>query len=457
MEEEIDLRPYVQALLRRWRLIALLMLVGVVVAVLIALLSAPAYTARADILMLSARSELAFDQRFVTGDAAQSLDSNARRQALTALASQSTLEEQVLAQLPEGFVAQDYQAGNLAQRIEVRQEGDLLQIVARADDPQHALTLANAWGQVYVQLVNDIYGDNQGLLQEVELQLNEARQRYDQAQQELETFIGNSQLVQLDQQISVMEGLLNGSREANQALYTQYLSRTQELELILNDARTLRQQVASGQTDGFAGSLASLALQARTIGNVQLPVDLRFDGPDSLAQSDTVSLADLDTLIAILQERRAELLDLSQQFAQATATGQDNATGLPATLRRQYEQELTRLKQQYEQEIAQQRALEQQRNLALDSLAILQRKLDEQRIAQGTSSRQVRLVGVVNDPPESILSQIVINSVIALMLSLLLGIVVVLWLEVIGPRISATQPAPSPTQGDRPADRPVTS
>lgn len=455
MEEEIDLRPYFYALLRRWRLIALIVFVAVTLAVILALLTPPAYTARADVLILSARSELMFDERFVTSDVAQDLNAPSRHQALVTLASSSTLEEQARAQLPAEIAPPDAPVGALAGRVEVSREGDLLQITAGADDPQAAYTLANTWGQVYVQTVNELYSDNQSLLQELEQQQREAQQRYDSAQQELETFIGTGELVQIEQQMNVMQDLIDGSRSSNQSLYTQYLSRTQELELILNDAQTLREQVAAGQTDEFSRSLATLALRSRTAGDVQLPIDLRFDTTEGIFQSDDASLSDLDSLITILRDRRGELFEQSQQLAQAIATGSENVAGLPTALRTKYEQELAQLQQKFEQQTARKLALEQQRNVALESLTILQRKLDEQRIAQGTSASQVRLVGVVNNPQQSKLFNIITNSFIALIVSSFVSVLLVIGLEIIGPRI-ARQSSPA-AQGDRPVDRPMTS
>lgn len=454
MEEEIDLRPYILALFQRWRLIILITAVTVVAVVLITLARSQPYTASADVLILPIRSQLAFDPRFVTGDTTQSISESAWQKALTELASSTVLDERVRDNPPPELAGQDFQTGELANRIQVRTDGNLLRLTASGEDATTAKALVDAWAHNYVRLVNDIYSQDSTLVQDVEQQLSEAQQRYDSAQEELATFVGTGQLVQVEQRLGVVEGILKGSSAAQQMLYSQYLTRTQELDLILRDAQTLREEVAASPTEDLSSSLAALALRARVAGNVQLPVDLRFDDPGAFAQGGGATVTDLDTLITTLQQRRITLLELSQQLAQSIITGEGESTGLPADLSNQYEQELALLKQQYERQTAQQKFLEQQRDLALESLGILQRKLDEQRIAQGTSQAEVQLVGVVIDPVKSMTSRLVVNGGIALLVGLFMGIIAVLGLEIIRPRLANSQPQPA---GERTADQPAAS
>src|SRR5207244_2745160 len=141
--------------------------------------------------------------------------------------------------------------------------------------------------------VNDLYGKNTTLLEQLGAQVSDAQKRYDDTQRGLETFVGSSTIVQVGQQISMTVDLLDESRAGTQKLYAQYLTQARDLEATLRDAETLRQQVASGQSEGLANNLAALALRARAVGDVQLPFDLRFDNPGALAQNNSATLTDL--------------------------------------------------------------------------------------------------------------------------------------------------------------------
>jgi uncharacterized protein involved in exopolysaccharide biosynthesis len=452
MQDEIDLRPYVVALARHGRIIALIVIMATIGAMLVAVSLPQNYTASADILILPSQSQVTFDSRFVTDNTVLGTDIPSRRQSLIALASSQALEGQVRSQLPPDLA--QTAPGALARRMDVRAEGDLLHIETSASDPQLAQTLATSWGQAYATTVNDLYSGSDHLLKEVETQLAEAQQRYAATQQELETFVGSSTIVQVTQQISITSGLLAESGTSVQLLYGQYLAQVRSLDATLHDAETLRQQVAAGQTQGLATSLAALALRARAVGNVQLPIDLRFDDPGTLAQENNVTAADLGALIDVLRQRRTELLGQSQQFAQAVDAGDDSEGGLSLALRHTYVKRLNELNQQYEQQTAQLKLLQQRRNQALDSLSILQRKLDEQRVVLGAPEVQVRFISTVIAPPRSVLSRLALYGGAAAFAALFLSVLVVLGHAIVQPWVAQRR---APARSERPLDRPTPS
>ena len=452
MEDDIDLRPFFGALLRQRRTITVIVLIAALGAGLLGFVLPPSYTASADVLILPSRTQLAFDSRFVTSSIAPGADISSRRQALIAMATSSALEAEVLPKIPQGLVNKDYRPGQLTRRIRVQTEGDLLHIEASAADEQSAQALADAWGQAYVRTVNQLYGQDSRLLTELETQFADAQQRYDQAQRAVESFISSSTIVQVSQQISMTTDLLTESLSGTQKLYAQYLEQARALEATLRDAETLRQQVAAGQTEGLANSLTALALRARAAGDVQLPIELRFEDPNVLAQSGA-SLADLDTLLGVLQQRRDALMEQSQLLAQTIDEGKGADGGLPPALLDSYTQRLSQLNQQYEQQTAQLKYLELRRNLALDSLSILQRKLDEQRVALGAPEVQVRFVSTTVEPAISALVRAVLYAVLAAFAALLLSAFGVLGQTVLRPRLM-TQPQP---RAERPLDQPTAS
>ncbi len=443
MEEEIDLRPYLVAVIRRWRLVVVSIVMVGIVAVLLAMILFRSHTATADILIAPVRSQVSFDSRFVTTDPFQYAAATSRQETFKSLANSLLLEQRVLPQLPPELIPETYKPGALASDVDVKVMGDLLRLSFSAADPQNANTLIEIWSRTFVQMVDELYVRDQGILEEIEREVTSAQQRYAEAQRELENFIGTSEMVQLEQRIEVMRQLLAGSRNANQSLYNEYLDQAQRLEIILGDAQTLRDQGDAGVSENLANSLATLALRARAVGNIQLPIQLQFGEPAALARSDTATLDDLDNLIATLQQRRRELIGLSQELAHAIVNRESDVSGLEPATQAEYEQQLAALQQQYEQQVARKTFLTQQRDIAFDSLQILQRKLDERRIAQGASQSEVRLIGTTVEPPRSISLLLILSMAAAVVIGGFVGVMLVLGQEFVLPALANLQTAPT--------------
>ncbi len=90
------------------------------------------------------------------------------------------------------------------------------------------------------------------ILQDLQTQSAEALQRYNSAQLEFETFVGSNTLVQLTRQISITTGLLDEAVADTRDVYAQFLAQARILEATLQDAQTLRQQMAVGRTQDLA-------------------------------------------------------------------------------------------------------------------------------------------------------------------------------------------------------------
>jgi uncharacterized protein involved in exopolysaccharide biosynthesis len=257
MEDEIDLRPYVRALVQQWRVIAIITIVATIGGLIVAMARPAVYTAKSDVLILPSRTQLAFDPRFVTSNSTLGTDIASRRQALLALVLSQVIEESARTKLPPALSSEPYQRGSLAGRISVDAEGDLLHISASSPDQDNAQAVADAWAQAYVRSVNDLYGVNSSLIVQLEMQQADAEKRYSETENELEAFISGSSIVRLSDQISMTAELLQTSREGTRQLYEQYLTQARDLESALYDAEPLRYQGAAGQSQGLANSRAA--------------------------------------------------------------------------------------------------------------------------------------------------------------------------------------------------------
>jgi len=447
MDQEIDLRPYFLALVLRWRLI-IICAISLAVIGGAASFASTTRSATSDIIIVPSSSQVTLDTRFQTTG---SLATNpaAQRQGLINLASSRTLAEQVVKDLGDITLSADA----LYAQVKVVSTSDLLQITVSNPDPDLALRIAQAWGKAYETLVISVYGGSQFRTDLLTSEIDLAQQRYDQAQTTLEKFLVSSQSIKVQQQIANLNDLLSGSRASQQQLYADYLSRSHQIELILQDAQTLRDQVDTQGTSKFANSFASLMLRVRMVDGSS-PV-FRLTAADLASiETDPGNLSvNLDQLIKALAHRRDQLLAQSNEVANAITSGGMIATGLDAATRQRYIDQVADLNSTYEQLQAQQSTLTQKRDLARDALTLLQRKRAEMEVAQGSPQVEVRFIGASIAPPLSQVSRAQLYAGVAGILGLLVGAVLALFLGVVIPAVrqmSMPRPSQSANRPDAP-------
>jgi uncharacterized protein involved in exopolysaccharide biosynthesis len=416
MEQEIDLRPYLQALLRQWRVLLGVALVALVAAAGLTLAQPRISSATATVLIEPVSSQVVLDPRFTERDTAQVTNAVTRRQALIDLAESPVLEARVIAALG----SDEFEPGELLQKVTVGASSDLLELSVTDQDPAEAARLAELWGQEYERLVAELYAGSSFGAERIGSEIEAARSRHNEARRVYESFLSEGDLVRAEQEVRRLEGLLGATREAHQRLFTQQLSRTQELELLLIDARSLRAQVASGSTSGAADGLAALALRLRASGASELPVDLSV-APEALVVSREQLLDDLERLAAAIESERDRLMLENARVAAAIAAGDNAAVGVNQPARVQFEAELSTASATLERLRAEQEVLSQTVALSLDTLAVLQAKSDEDAIGQATTNVQVRFLGTGPVAPPSLLTRLVLNSLLATVLAVLLA------------------------------------
>jgi len=451
MEQEIDLRPYAQAVLRRWRWIAVGVLAAVALAVIITLVLPRANRASANVLIDPVIAQVSLDARFAERDTGLFTNPNTRRQALIDLATSPVLEARVLEKLGQA----DLKPGDLLRRVRVRATSDLLTITASGRDAADAGRLVQLWGQMYEDLVRELYGGGSFGVERIDQELDEARARHAEARRTMDAFLRQGELARASQEVTRLRELLGVSRQAQKDLYAAYLARTQQLSLVLEDARMLRADVERGE-GAPADALAALVVRLRAAGGENLPVDLTISSPETLAAGREATLSELERLTAVIESERDRLMGEAKRMAAAIAAGDASAVGLDATTRSRYEVELATAEGRLAELVSEQRALSQTLDLALNTLAVLQAKRDEQVIAQATSSISVRYLGDAPVPPASRAVLLVRNGLIAAALAGFLVITLIIVLEIA--RQVRQAPAPPPVPRGEPApERPPAS
>ena len=133
IEEEIDLRAYVEVLIRYWKWIVGYMLVAALTAFTISSLRPPIYEAETTVAIIRSRTDVIFAPQMVTTEdqLTHYLDKNARRTALVELVSSSDIAIQVLNEVGAQLELDELTAPGLLGMIEASNEGDLIVFVYR--------------------------------------------------------------------------------------------------------------------------------------------------------------------------------------------------------------------------------------------------------------------------------------------------------------------------------------
>lgn len=207
MEQEIDLRKYIDTILHWWWLAAVLaMLCGIVVLVY-SLLIPDLYTARAGLLYLPTRASISLGSEFMssTGDdlptgssSAVVNDSLTRRYAsMVNMVKSLEIAKEVKTILGDDLPEEIRSARALLEIVNGSVanvggigESDTIQIMVTYTDPVLAARIANAWAVLYEDYVNAIYGDaSYSPFADIDAELIAARDAYDKAQETLVVFM----------------------------------------------------------------------------------------------------------------------------------------------------------------------------------------------------------------------------------------------------------------------------
>ncbi len=132
MEEDIDLRVYIDALIRQWRLVVAIPLLAIVVAAVLSfVVLPPIYETKASVVVVKTKSEIAFDPKFLT--TSDLVDASARRKAMETLARNSTVIRQVLDKVSPMLKSEDRTEKALLDMVQIQSMGDLFEIKVPPD------------------------------------------------------------------------------------------------------------------------------------------------------------------------------------------------------------------------------------------------------------------------------------------------------------------------------------
>ncbi|MCL4860215.1 MAG: hypothetical protein KJZ93_12445 [Caldilineaceae bacterium] len=407
-DDEIDLRQYLDVVIRWWREIVLIAAGVAALAALsilaLRLVTPPSYVATASVAIARTVSDVSFDERFRTSPGEMDTASvNARRSALLGLVTTGSIANEVLVELGDLFSEEERDPSALLERIEgepgptvgTRADSDLILITAKADSPEKAAAIANAWARAYVRQINTVYGQvPDEVFDSIRAELATAEQSYHEAQSRLEAFLADNQAKELNNRLSVIQQRM----DQEVALIQSYLGEWQRANEYRNTAQALRTQLEQGGEGAVRSTMPALQTLKITIfgrpsGNFQ------FELRDLPEMSQAAMLADVDGLIAALEERLAGLEAEITSRSDGLHPG-DGVTPATLTAFTPMYAEIRQLQARIEAESARRAQLEQQRTLNWESYKALSNKVAELNLTRAASSSEVRFAAAAVPPAE---------------------------------------------------------
>ena len=262
-EDEIDLKPYINAVLKDWWKIGLLALVLAAFVFIFTKLQAPSYQATATILVPQNQLKLSLTDQFPTIDVG---DARSRMDAYLTIAQSDAIAWQTYVALKDSL-PDEYTVIDLQKNVEITNTGDAIQITATGPTNQLAADIANEWALQTVQAINLAYSGEQPL-EEIQIQINSAARKYQDSQKALETFIELNPITKIQTTLNLAETALN-SYITDQAWQIDFLyQQKQQYAQISDQAEFIKKQVESGnssQAGDVGDALAVMNARGRTL------------------------------------------------------------------------------------------------------------------------------------------------------------------------------------------------
>ncbi|NBD35092.1 MAG: hypothetical protein GVY30_03720 [Chloroflexi bacterium] len=252
MEEEIDLRIYIDILLRWWWLIGLAAVLVGGTAYLVSSWMMPTYEAIAGVVLLKSKVEVSLgsdiqsmteeDLLFSTQVQGSSalIDRTSRRlNTLTGMVKDGAIASQVAEELAGVLEPEELEPSVLSSKVkgellspEGGGESNTIQIIASDEDPEQAALIANAWAKAFERHVNTIYGTNAAIpFEDIQSQVENAKAAYDTAEAAWVEFLAEEDRIgELQRQVAEQEALLDRLRTGRQNSVTGIVRRQTDVQ-----------------------------------------------------------------------------------------------------------------------------------------------------------------------------------------------------------------------------------
>jgi capsular polysaccharide biosynthesis protein len=362
MDQEIDLRPIVFALIKNWHIL----LLGVVLSVVVTVLwyaRVPSYKAIVQVAIVKGQTSANFDSGIKRDEV--KIDQTLFGSAMSSLATSNAVAQIVVERLGVGLPEELRNPAALIglMRASIDNRSGLITLSVSYSDPALVLIIANTWTDAFVSQANQVYGTghDQPVLKAVQQQYMQARQDYGTSEQALADFVANDNITTLEQRIAEYQTVVDNLRAARtrvisdtaaadvvqttalissyaslrwsgqaaaisqqnayqiQKLQTAYTT-LGRLEQLRREVIALRDHLAQGG-DSASAELALQLLKAQAFAATEdmpanLQIQLPLTGKASVADTESI-ISTIDTRI---EELKAEIARQSAALSDGSAT-----------------------------------------------------------------------------------------------------------------------------------------
>ena len=409
MEEEIDLRQYVEILIRYWKWIAGLALVAAATAFVFGSLQSPTYEASAVVIITKPRYQMQFDPRFKTVD-----QWTPAYKAFPTLA----ISDEVLGNVLDAYTPspdaqiEEWTLRKLSRMVEATSEGDpsLVVLRVRSGSPEDATAIANLWAGALVRRGNQIYSEREVDVVFFEAQVAQAEDALNETDAALVEFQARNQGAILEAQLA----------SAQQDLQD-YLIEQREIERAVRNARALQANIADQPVDGLVSpgdDLTALLLQLRAFSVRASRPEQTVSYDAELEAGPSVWLQISDATILSSERTSGELMIFLDGLVANLETRDEESKTQVAAL----EPQILTLQQQLQQINTENDRLTRARDLARETYLTLARKLEEARISAREENGVLQVGSHAAVPERPVGSRKLPNTAVAGALGLMLGV-----------------------------------
>ena len=391
MEDEIDLREYIDVLIRHWKAIVALTVIAAIVAGVVSFLLPPTYEATALVAAVQPKYQMRFDPKFETLNNIQ-----LPMKAYPALATSDDVLVKVIADLGDVLEEEDREIHAFSGMVEAASSADpsLIALKVSSRDPVKATRIANTWADVVIQEINNLYGQTDEEAQFFEEQVTTAETNLKSAEDALIAYQATNQTNILNTRIAAMQSSLRAYYDAAQAV-----------QLVTQDAHNLIARLRLQPSDAPASlgdDLTSLFLEVQSLSTKhQLPIELQVTSVQSFSGK-TVG----------------EQIQLLEDMV---STLSDKAAALEAEAEKLKPQILD-LQEQQQEALTEYERLQLNVSTAKEVYLTVVRKAEESRIAVESEGDEVRLASYAAVPTKPVSPKKKLNVAVAGTLGLFLGV-----------------------------------
>jgi capsular polysaccharide biosynthesis protein len=426
MNDEIDLRPIFQNIIKAWKIIIATILTSALLVGIFKVVTTPPYEARATLLVVNKSTQLQPSTQIISNQTP--LTGRTAYDGLEDLMKGELLMDRIEPLLiDKGFTLQDFQ-------FEVdRQNNTTFLLKVYGATSIGAKEVAELYAQEVIRFIYESYATDDSAISDTLRKLEEARERYQKAQTALEQFIERGEIEATSQEIRRISNAIEGVRAATLNRYNEYLSRMNQIDRMLRDAQLIRERMTRGDTD-LSDSLSALLFRVQSTGVSGGPI-LQLD--PSVINGISVTTDDIDIVISSLE---AEYGRLQRDVAELSITKFDSFTTVDIeNLYNQLFAEQVRLEQLNRQQIE----LTRERDTAYSLYDTLLRRIDELKLEELSRPITIRHLGTMVDKEPSNVSKSIPFVGLGALVSLIVSVSLVIARSIFS-GITAQTPALEP-------------